>query len=110
MAWPDTPTPLSRRTGSTYADGSPSSTLPSSIRPSSSAHIELHARWCKSEGKSSLHDRAQVVDDLRFLQALLPRTAHERDPVAHVRRPKQDYKSSTLGLDRNELGAFPVQA
>ena len=31
-------------------------------------------------------------------------------PSAHVRRPKQDYASSTLGLDRNELGAFLVQA
>jgi integrase/recombinase XerD len=32
------------------------------------------------------------------------------DPPAHVRRPKQDYESSTLGLDRNELGAFLIQA
>src|SRR5262249_32144586 len=29
-----------------------------------------------------------------------------RSPAAHVRRPKQDYESRTLGLDRNELGAF----
>jgi hypothetical protein len=28
----------------------------------------------------------------------------ERDPSAHVRRPKQGDESSTLGLDRNELG------
>jgi integrase/recombinase XerD len=27
-----------------------------------------------------------------------------------MRRPKQDYESTTLGLDRNELGAFLVQA
>ena len=27
-----------------------------------------------------------------------------------MRRPKQNYESSTLGLDRNELGAFLVQA
>ncbi len=30
----------------------------------------------------------------------------ERDPSAHVRRPKQDYESSTLGLDCTELGVF----
>ena len=34
----------------------------------------------------------------------------DRDPGAHVRRPKQDYESTTLGVDRNELGAFLVQA
>src|SRR5919202_2646751 len=34
----------------------------------------------------------------------------ERNPAANVRRPKVDYESRTLGLDRNELGAFLVQA
>ena len=34
----------------------------------------------------------------------------ERDPAAHVRRPKVDYESRTLRLDRNELGALLVQA
>ncbi len=34
----------------------------------------------------------------------------ERNPAAHVRRPKQNYESSTLGLDRNELGGFLVEA
>ena len=31
-------------------------------------------------------------------------------PAEHVRRPKLDYKSTTLGLDRMELGAFLAQA
>ncbi|MDP9473409.1 MAG: hypothetical protein M3Q71_22555 [Chloroflexota bacterium] len=34
----------------------------------------------------------------------------ERNPAANLRRPKVDYESRTLGLDRNELGAFLVQA
>ena len=34
----------------------------------------------------------------------------DRNPAAHVRRPKQDDESTTVGLDRNELGAFLVQA
>ena len=33
-----------------------------------------------------------------------------RSPAAHIRRPKQDYESHTLGLDRNELGGFLVAA
>jgi len=34
----------------------------------------------------------------------------DRNPALDVRRPKVDYESRTLGLDRNELGAFLVQA
>ena len=34
----------------------------------------------------------------------------DRNPALNVRRPKVDYESRTLGLDRNELGAFLVQA
>ena len=34
----------------------------------------------------------------------------ERNPAANVRRPKVDYESRTIGLDRNELGALLVQA
>ena len=43
-------------------------------------------RYCEQEG---------VTDD---------------NPALNVRRPKLDYDSRTLGLDRNELGAFLVQA
>ena len=34
----------------------------------------------------------------------------DRNPALNLRRPKVDYESRTLGLDRNELGAFLVQA
>jgi hypothetical protein len=34
----------------------------------------------------------------------------ERNPALNRRRPKVGYESRTLGLDRNELGAFLVQA
>ena len=34
----------------------------------------------------------------------------DRNPALNVRRPKVDYESRTLGLDRNELGAFLVRA
>jgi len=33
-----------------------------------------------------------------------------RNPAVNLRRPKVNYESRTLGLDRNELGAFLVQA
>ena len=34
----------------------------------------------------------------------------DRNPALNVRRPKVDYESRTLGLDRNELDAFLAQA
>ena len=33
----------------------------------------------------------------------------ERSPAAHVRRPRLDYESHAIGLDRNEVGAPPEQ-
>jgi len=34
----------------------------------------------------------------------------EHSPAAHVRRPRLDYESHAVGLDRNELGALLVTA
>jgi integrase len=34
----------------------------------------------------------------------------EHSPAAHVRRPRLDYESHAIGLDRNELGALLVAA
>jgi len=34
----------------------------------------------------------------------------DHSPAAHVRRPRLDYESHAVGLDRNELGALLVAA
>jgi integrase/recombinase XerD len=34
----------------------------------------------------------------------------DRSPAAHVRRPRVDYESHAVVLDRNELGALLVTA
>ena len=34
----------------------------------------------------------------------------DRSPAAHVRRPRVDYESHAVALDRNELGALLVTA
>ena len=34
----------------------------------------------------------------------------EHSPAAHVRRPRLDYESHAVGLDRNEVGALLVAA
>ena len=74
------------------------------------AHIELYARWCESEGKARSTIGRRLSTICGFYRYCSQERLIERDPSAHVRRPKQDYESSTLGLDRNELGAFLVQA
>ena len=74
------------------------------------AHIELYARWCESEGKAPATIGRRLSTICGFYNYCSQERLIDRNPAAHVRRPKQNYESSTLGLDRNELGAFLVQA
>jgi site-specific recombinase XerD len=74
------------------------------------AHIELYARWCESEGKAPATIGRRLSTVCGFYNYCAQERLVDRNPAAHVRRPKQNYESSTLGLDRNELGAFLVQA
>ena len=74
------------------------------------AHIELYARWSEEHGlaRSTISRRLSTI--CGFYRYCSQEAVIERDPAAYVRRPKIDYESHTLGLDRNELGAFLVQA
>ncbi len=74
------------------------------------AHIELFARTCEERGKARSTVGRHLSTICGFYRYCEQERLIERDPGAHVRRPKQDYESTTLGLDRNELGAFLVQA
>ena len=74
------------------------------------AHLELFGRWMEENGRM----RSTVARRLSTLASFY-RYCHqeqlvERNPALNVRRPKVDYESRTLGLDRNELGALLVQA
>jgi len=69
----------------------------------------LYARWCESEGKARSTIGRRLSTICWFYKYCSQERLIERDPSARVRRPKQDYESSTLGLDRKELGAFLVQ-
>ena len=74
------------------------------------AHIELYARWSEGHGlaRSTISRRLSTI--CGFYRYCSQEAVIDRDPAAYVRRPKLDYESHTLGLDRNELGAFLVQA
>jgi integrase/recombinase XerD len=74
------------------------------------AHLELFARHEEARGlmRSGVGRRLSTLSSFyRYchLEELIA-----RNPALNVRRPKVDYESRTLGLDRNELGAFLVQA
>lgn len=73
-------------------------------------HLELYGRWLEETGRM----RSTVARRLSTLASFYKYMAQEeyidRSPAVNVRRPKVDYESRTLGLDRNELGAFLVQA
>ncbi len=71
------------------------------------AHLELFGRWMEETGRM----RSTVARRLSTLASFYKYCEQEqlvdRNPALNVRRPKVDYESRTLGLDRNELGAFP---
>jgi hypothetical protein len=69
------------------------------------AHLELFGRWMEQNGRmrSTLARRLSTLAS--FDRYCEQEQLVERNPALHVRRPKIDYESRTLGLDRNELGA-----
>lgn len=74
------------------------------------SHIELFGRWMEETGRM----RSTVARRLSTLASFYKYCEQEqlvdRNPALNVRRPKVDYEARTLGLDRNELGAFLVHA
>jgi integrase/recombinase XerD len=74
------------------------------------AHLELFGRWMEENGKMRSTVARRLSTLASFYRYCEQESLIERNPAANVRRPKVDYESRTLGLDRNELGAFLVQA
>ena len=74
------------------------------------AHLELFGRWMEENGRMSSTVARRLSTLASFYRYCEQEGLVERNPAANVRRPKVDYESRTLGLDRNELGAFLVQA
>jgi site-specific recombinase XerD len=69
-------------------------------------HIELYGRWLEQQGRARSTIGRRLSTLVGFYRYCEQELILERSPAAHVRRPKQDYESRTLGMDRNELGAF----
>ena len=74
------------------------------------AAIELYARQLEELGRA----RATIGRRLSTIAGFYGYATEEGliplSPAANVRRPRLDYESHAVGLDRNELGAFLVAA
>ena len=71
------------------------------------AHIELFGRWMEENSwmRSTVARRFSTLAS--FYRYCEQEQLVQRNPALHLRRPRVDYESRTLGLDRNGLGAYP---
>ena len=74
------------------------------------SHLELFGRSLEARGLMP-STVARRLSTLTSFYRYCEQEGHvQRSPATYVRRPKVDSESRTLGLDRNELSAFMVQA
>lgn len=74
------------------------------------AHIEAFARDLEALGRSRATIARRLGTIVCFYRYAEEEGLIEHSPAVHVRRPRLDYESHAIGLDRNELGAMLVAA
>jgi len=73
------------------------------------AHLDLYVRTLEETyAPATIGRRISTVAS--FYRWCLEEDIIGRSPAAHVRRPRVSQESTTLGLDRDELGRFLVEA
>ena len=73
-------------------------------------HIEAFARDLEARGRSRATIARRLCTVTCFYRYAEQEGLIEHSPAVHVRRPRLDYESHAVGLDRNELGAMLVAA
>ncbi len=74
------------------------------------SHLELFGRSMEARGLMA-STVARRLSALASFYRYCEQEGHvDRSPATHVRRPRVDNESRTLGLDRTELSAFMIQA
>jgi site-specific recombinase XerD len=73
-------------------------------------HIEAFARELEARGRARATVARRLGTITCFYRYAEQEGLIEHSPAVHVRRPKLDYESHAVGLDRNELGAMLVAA
>ena len=77
---------------------------------SAARHIEAFARELEARGRARATIARRLGTITCFYRYAEQEGLIEHSPAVHVRRPKMDYESHAIGLDRNELGAMLVAA
>jgi integrase/recombinase XerD len=74
------------------------------------ADIEFFARDLEARGRARATITRRLCTIAGFYRYAVEEELLDHSPAAHVRRPRLDYESHAVGLDRNELGALLVAA
>jgi integrase/recombinase XerD len=74
------------------------------------AGIEGFARELEAKGRARATVTRRLCTIAGFYKYAVEEELLEHSPAAHVRRPRVDYESHAVALDRNELGALLVAA
>ncbi len=73
-------------------------------------HIELFARWLEHRGAARATIGRRLSTVTGFYRYCVEEELLAHNPATNVRRPRLRQESTMNGLDRNELGAFLVEA
>lgn len=71
--------------------------------------LRKYATWCTSHGLR-LFDARRLCTVAGFYRYAVEEELLDHSPAVHVRRPRLDYESHAVGLDRYEVGAMLVAA
>jgi len=74
------------------------------------ADIEGFARDLEAMGRARATVTRRLSTIAGFYKYAVEEALLDRSPAAHLRRPRVDYESHAVALDRNELGALLVTA
>jgi integrase/recombinase XerD len=74
------------------------------------ADIEFFARDLEAHGRARATITRRLCTIAGFYRYAVEEELLDHSRAAHVRRPRLDYESHAVGLDRNELGALLVAA
>jgi integrase/recombinase XerD len=72
--------------------------------------IKCLARDLEARGRARATITRRLCTIAGFYRYAVEEDLLDHSPAAHVRRPRLDYESHAIGLDRNELGALLVAA
>jgi integrase/recombinase XerD len=72
--------------------------------------IKCFARDLEARGRARATITRRLCTIAGFYRYAVEEDLLDHSPAAHVRRPRLDYESHAIGLDRNELGALLVAA